>query len=765
MSEGSTPDPVGSGEEAKLTGGNDTADQVTAGKVDSSQMNDADQTDARPPFEQLNAAVQHHVVNTLGWRSLRPHQEQAIAPILRGDHVLVQAPTAGGKTESAMLPLLSRMVGEEWTGPSVLYLCPIKALLNNLEARLTQLTGMVGRTVGVWHGDVNQGTRKRLLRDRPDVLLATPESVEVMLVSRLVDHRRFFAQLRAIVVDEVHAFAGDDRGWHLLALMERITALADAPVQRVALSATLSNPEALLEWLTVGADAPRAVIRGTSLAAADADVTLDYVGSLDNAALVLSRLHRGEKRLVFCDSRAQVEELAQGLRSHGVRTFVSHSSLGVDERRRAEEAFSQGSDCVIVATSTLELGIDVGDLDRVIQIDAPRTVASFLQRLGRTGRRAGSQRNCLFLATNEDTLLRGAALLRLWDAGFVEPVHPPALPYHVLTQQLLAMILEEGGGVERAALERRVAPWLATAGMTAADLTLLLKHLLETEVLYADGPILVLGSEGEARYGAKNFLTLFSVFNTPPLVTVYHGAEEVGQVHPLSFLRRGDEPPLLALGGHGWRVTHLDWPRKRAWVEPTAYRGRSRWLGGGAPMHHALAQAARDVLRDGVPARLLSQRAQTALESLRDEFDWVADAQGTTLVVEPPESGARWWSFAGDLYNTAVVHRLKDAGVRCTADALGVTLLPSPGEDGQVLSSEGTRVRIEEAQRVLAEEGVLPVADEFTRTIKFAESVAEELLGRMAQQRSGPPASVAAVMSAKVIQVRIHTAQEPSSSV
>ncbi len=314
-----------------------------------------------------------------------------------------------------MLPLLSRMVADGWSGQSVLYLCPIKALLNNLESRLTLLTAMVGRTVGVWHGDVNQSTRKRLLRDQRDALLTTPESLEVMLVSRLVDHKRFFGSLRAVVVDEVHAFACDDRGWHLLALLERISALAPAPLQRVALSATLANPDALLTWLTAQSDAPKTVIRGVVSTASSADVQLDYVGSLANAALVLSRLHRGEKRLVFCDSRSQVEEPGQELRAHGVRTFVSHSSLGVEERRSAEHAFSEGSDCVIVATSTLELGIDVGDLDRVIQINAPSTVASFHRRLGRTGRRPRSRRNCLFLATDEDALLRAAGLLRLWE--------------------------------------------------------------------------------------------------------------------------------------------------------------------------------------------------------------------------------------------------------------------------------------------------------------------------------------------------------------
>ncbi len=162
--------------------------------------------------------------------------------------------------------------------------------------------------------------------------------------------------------------------------------------------------------------------------AAPAVVQIDYVGSLENAATVISRLHRGEKRLVFLDSRAGTKNGLM-LKSYGVNAFVTHSSLSQEERHRTEKAFAQESDCVIVATSVLELGIDVGDLDRVIQIDAPLTVASFLQRMGRTGRRAGTVRNCLMLATKTDRLLQAAALTELWESGFVEPIVPP--PNHI----------------------------------------------------------------------------------------------------------------------------------------------------------------------------------------------------------------------------------------------------------------------------------------------------------------------------------------------
>lgn len=296
-------------------------------------------------FEQLHPAVKHHVVNSLGWNSLRPLQDEAEAPVLAGEHALLLAPIAGGKTEAAAFPVFSRMLSEDWHGLSVLYLCPIKTLLNNLEVRLHQYAGYVGRRVGVWHGDVSSTAHKRLVREPPDLLLTTPESVEVMLASARVDHSQLLGNVRTIIVDELHAFAGDDRGWHLLALTEQLCRVNGCDIQRLGLSATVGNPDELLAWFRGGSSGPGqvvapALVAGAGAGAEEPDVTLDYVASVDNAATVISRLHRGEKRLVFCDSRARVERLANALRGHSVPTFVSHSSLSASERQRAEEAFA-----------------------------------------------------------------------------------------------------------------------------------------------------------------------------------------------------------------------------------------------------------------------------------------------------------------------------------------------------------------------------------------------------------------------------------------
>ena len=263
--------------------------------------------------------------------SLRPVQELASEALLDGHNAVILAPTAGGKTEAAIIPVLSRMLGEHWPGTSVLYVCPIKALLNNLEHRLTHYAGLVGRRVEVWHGDISQSRKNRALRDAPDILLTTPESIEAMLISVRVDRPAWFGNLRAVIVDELHAFAADDRGWHMRSVLHRLDQYLERPLQRIGLSATVSNPTELLAWFAP--NGTRAVV-GSASVSTEADVTIDHVASLENAATVISRLHRGEKRLVFCDSRSSAEQLSSMLRAKEMRTFVSRALRRLGQNRQ-----------------------------------------------------------------------------------------------------------------------------------------------------------------------------------------------------------------------------------------------------------------------------------------------------------------------------------------------------------------------------------------------------------------------------------------------
>jgi ATP-dependent Lhr-like helicase len=645
-------------------------------------------------LDRLHPVITHHLVNSLGWRSLRPLQDQAVGPVLDGSDALLLAPTAGGKTEAAIFPLLTAMDRQRWQGLSVIYVCPLKALLNNLLPRLESYTAWLGRRVALWHGDTTSARRRAILTSPPDVLLTTPESLESMLVSTHVDHRWLFADLRAIVIDEVHAFGGDDRGWHLLAVLERLTRIRGQAIQRIGLSATVGNPAQLLRWLQGSAAGTRPGVvvapQAGSLAdtdgrvrseesktatttqpAADADIELDYVGSVANAAKVIATLYRGEKRLVFCDSKQLVEELGAQLRELGVTTYLIHASLSLDERHRAERAFAEGRDCVIVSTSALELGLDVGDLDRVIQVNAPLTVAAFLQRLGRSGRRPGTRRNCLFLTLREEHLLLAAGLLLAWSRGFVEPVAAPPEPRHIVAQQLLALCLQEGRVGMRTWQEWLPLPELSVGARPIAS------YLVEQGYLDADDGMLFIGPEAERRFGYRHFMSLMAVFTAPPEFTVLHGRDEIGRTDPSLLADRVEGPRLLLLGGRSWRVTWTDWKRRRCFVEPAESGGRARWLTGGVGgLSYEIARSIRDVLLGADVPVSLTQRAAGVLAGLRS--DAVGRVHPDGMVISRSDSDLRWWTWAGYRVNATLkatlggladeVQGVDDVAIRLRAD-------------------------------------------------------------------------------------------------
>jgi ATP-dependent Lhr-like helicase len=641
-------------------------------------------------FDRLHESVQYHVVNSLGWPGLRPLQNESVAPIHEGRDCVLLAPTAGGKTEAATLPILSRMLEENWSGLSVLYLCPLRALANNLGPRLSRYAGFVGRRAEVWHGDTSQGDRKRIRKDPPDILVTTPESVEAQLVSAYTNEELFFGGVQAVIIDEVHAFAAADRGWHLLAVLSRLERLTGKPIQRIGLSATIGNPAEILSWLSPKRPSGPAplVVNPAAGALSAPELKVDFVGSLLNAAQVISQLHRGEKRLVFVDSRQRAEELGNELKRLEVQTFVSHSALGFDERRQAEKAFAEAENCVIVATSTLELGIDVGDLDRVIQIDAPGSVASFLQRLGRTGRRAGTTRNCLFLATDHSALLRAIALLELFDRGFVEPVVPPGKPYHLLAQQVLAQILQHKG-VSKSSWRIGVETFLSQAGLDALAGDEVLALLESRALLAQDSGVYWFTEEGEKRLGGLNFLDLMSIFTSENLFEVRHGNREVGKVDRVTFITGGPARPLL-LGGRSWRVLDIEWNRGIVSVEPSTDPGRSRWLGDGPEMSYAMAQAIRRVVcaKDDPPR--LSARAKAALADAKTELWWF-DALRTTIY-DAPSGRLQWWTHAGTIANIRLAWRLQQMlGAETRCDDMAVTLPDGVGRADALQTIEDLR--------------------------------------------------------------------------
>ena len=609
-------------------------------------------------IDRLHPHLQHAIVHDLGWRSLRPVQELTIDAVLDGANVVVLAPTAGGKTEASVFPVLSRIIADAPPPVAALYVCPIRALLNNQEDRIGGYCRMVGLSAFKWHGDVSDARKKTFHASPSHLLMTTPESLEVMMISERTDVRKLLSSLQTVIIDEVHAFAGDDRGAHLAALLERIVQTVGRDIQRIGLSATVGNPRVIGQWMQGSSQRPTRLV-DPPRSAPERDVTIESFGEVEAAAAAAAKLGRGKKSLVFVESRRRAETVAHAMAGSGVEVFIHHSSVSREERELAEQQFASGQNTAIVCTATMELGIDVGDLDHVMQVDAPGSVASFLQRMGRTGRRLGRRANTTFLCTSSEALLQAAAVSRLADRGWVEDVQPAEHAMHVLAHQIMALGLQEGG-VSR----HKVLGWIQDAypftGIDEEQLETLLATMLSRQILYESDGFLSLGAKGEQLYGRKNFFELYAVFSSPPVFRVVHGRDEIGYIQA-RFIQGHDEqkgPLCFRLAGRAWQVAEIVWHRGLMMVRPADAGRVPNWLGPPSVLSYEICQAIRETLvGNDSSGAMLTPAAADDLRAIREAY-----ADLLALAAAPLEStndGVVWHTFAGGAVNRVLAAGLE----------------------------------------------------------------------------------------------------------
>ncbi|MEO1366887.1 MAG: DEAD/DEAH box helicase [Acidobacteriota bacterium] len=612
------------------------------------------------------------IVSRLGWRSLRPVQELASHALLDGHNAVILAPTAGGKTEASIFPLLSQMVDHEPEGLGMLYLAPIKALLNNQAERLGTYTEMVGLRRFLWHGDIAASAKKAFLSEPTCLLMTTPESLEVMLLSSRVPHPTLFAGLRAVVVDEVHALAGSDRGAHLMSVVERLAVHSRHDVQRVGLSATVGNPGDILDWLQGTSKRARSVIDPPKHPTPK-DLRILTRETLANLATEASAEAAGHKSLFFCQSRALAEGVAERMRGRGTEVFVHHSSVSVEQRREAEEQFHRGSNACIVCTSTLELGIDVGDLDRVFQADAPSSVSSFLQRLGRTGRRENQRGHTTFYCESPETALQAVALIELARRHWVEPVPIRRRCWPVLVHQLIAMAFEHGAvRADEAWKQLHQVPDFS--GIDEAEFHALVEHLVAEDFLWRDRgdpeARLSIGDRTEKVFGRKNFMELYAVFSTPKLYQVVSASgRDIGHLEQGFVDKLVEDMSSFLLGGHAWTVARIH-HRDRRIVVTAAPRGRKPSWGGFAPqlLSYELCQEMARILTASEPIPYADPVTMEAIEEQRRDLGALLRRPG--LSVQNDGLQLQWWTFAGGAANHAIRYGLArlEAGWKIRSD-------------------------------------------------------------------------------------------------
>ncbi len=551
-------------------------------------------------FARYAPFIQDYIYRS-GWQSLRAVQNAAGDAIFGTDeNVLLTASTASGKTEAAFFPILTLLDEEPPQSVGVLYIAPLKALINDQFGRLNELCEEEGIPVTRWHGDANQSAKRKLLKKPRGILQITPESLESLLINKHMEIPSLFGDLRFIVIDEIHSLLRADRGLQTFCLIERLCKLAGCDPRRIGLSATIGNPELAGKFLAAGSrrgtlipkfDGGKEVWRLSMEhfynAAPQADEgkllpadppPMEEVSdpaplAADPGVGYIFEHTRGKKCLIFTNSREECEAVCQQLRHYcevkhePERFLIHHGNLSASYRESAEEEMKdEDSLQSVCATATLELGIDIGRLERAFQIDAPFTVSGFLQRMGRTGRR-GDPSEMWFVMREEHQearamlpdsipwyLVQGIALVQLYiEERFVEPPRMDRLPYSLLYHQTMSTLASHGE-MTAGELASRVLTLSAFQRVTREDYQTLLRHLLDIDhISRTENGGLILGLRGEQVVNSYKF---YAVFQENVEYTVRSGSEQLGTIVK--------PPPVgdkIAIAGRVWVVEDVDHQR------------------------------------------------------------------------------------------------------------------------------------------------------------------------------------------------------------
>ncbi|WAC04966.1 MAG: DEAD/DEAH box helicase [Methanoregula sp.] len=526
-------------------------------------------------FALLHESLQTVLSQRLGWTELREVQELSYYAISKGSDVLVIAPTAGGKSEAALIPVIDDLLWEGRQGIACLYISPLKALINDQEERFADFCIPTGLVVMKWHGDVPKGDRAWKEGEKPHILMITPESLEVLLHEPKL--AAALKNLRAVIIDELHAFVESERGVHLKTLLYRIDCIAQRPVQRIGLSATVGNPDEILGWLSdhrhneevVAVQASAKQKRFSFVIEAEEKDRIDAV----------VRIVADKKALVFVNSRRDAENVMNAISPRMENVYIHHSSLSSAVRKEAEDAFSRSGGACIICTSTLELGIDIGDLDVVVQLGPPNSVSSFLQRMGRSGRR-GKSAYVAWVLRDACELLCSTAIIESAMKRAVEPLHPQQRPYNVLVQQMF-LFVHRTGRTTLKQLERTLRAFPPFSRIPMSTIRQVVNHAIIKGYLSTDGDMLMIGEQAERTFGNSNWKDLYSVITgVGEYRAVTPDGELIGKLDARFVSSRSAGE--FSLGGKVWSMVKCDEGHNLVVVVPgTEQTSRAFWTGGG----------------------------------------------------------------------------------------------------------------------------------------------------------------------------------------
>ncbi|MCD7879543.1 MAG: DEAD/DEAH box helicase [Candidatus Gastranaerophilales bacterium] len=583
------------------------------------------------PFYLLNKKIQK-IIHEMKWENFRPIQDEAILHMINSpSDMIISAPTASGKTEAAFLPIISQIADNGKNSVKILYISPLKALINDQFSRIETLCKHIDFPITKWHGDANQSKKTTLIKNPAGILLITPESIESLFLNKTEYLGPLFKNLEYIVIDEIHSFIGNERGSQLKSLINRLKHTLEIHPYKIALSATISNLSDIAQWINPTNPDLVKIIE-------DNDKSKDTVGLIkcyknippvagvdkdefSELKQELFKVIKQGKNLIFANAKMTLEEFCDSMQniakdnSFPNNFYIHHGSLAKNIREQCENLLKKESNISVFCTNTLELGIDIGNIDRVIFLAPPFSVASMVQRLGRCGRKENARKEFRFYIEENSIddkstmqeklrvqLVQSIAIVELMLKGFSEPLDTKTFDYSTFAHQILSY-LGQTGGANAPQIYHNIAEISFNSYFSKEDFIKILQNLNSEKIIYqmTDG-IITLSKLGERIVENYEF---YAAFMTPKDWKVVCNGKEIGQIsgNNLLFLKEGSH---FLLAGKRWEIIEFKNKIQTIVVKKAQGKKSIKFNGGTQNIHRAIHQKMFEIYETNYVPKYLS---------------------------------------------------------------------------------------------------------------------------------------------------------------
>ncbi len=620
-------------------------------------------------FDLLNKKLQK-VIHEMKWESFRPIQNEAILHLIGApSDVILSAQTAGGKTEAACLPIISQIADSGKNAVKIVYISPLKALINDQFARIEALCKNLDFPITKWHGDASASRKAKLIDNPAGILLITPESIESLFLNRTEYLKSLFGSVEYIVIDEIHSFIGNERGTQLRSLMNRIEYITGTHPYKIALSATISNIDDIAKWLNPDNSSSVKIIEDEKKTKETAGIIKCYESALHDEGgetkkstkdaispikQDLFNVLKQGKNLIFANSKMVLEEYCDAMQNIAEQEglpntfYIHHGSLAKNIREESEHLLKTKNNISVFCTSTLELGIDIGNIDRVVFLAPPFSVASLTQRLGRSGRKKNTRKEFrFFLEENAHTdnvswqdklriqLIQSIAIVELMMQGFSEPLNTTTFDYSTFVHQILSY-LGQTGGANASELYHVIGEVAFNSAFSKKDFIEILQNLYAEKIIYQlPDKTICLAQAGEKIVENYEF---YAAFSTQKEWKVLYNNREIGQLTAANILFL-EEGANFLLAGKRWEIIEIKKTNRIIIVKKAQAKKSLKFSSSAQNIHQAVQQKMLEIYQNNFTPKYLSKNSLPILQEAFEIYNTDIAPQGSNIL--PVFEGSR----------------------------------------------------------------------------------------------------------------------------